>query len=94
MICATVPVAKRPSRDEVNAALQQAADGELERVLGFEARPLVPVDFIGSPLSSIIDAAQAQFVDDDLAEVQSWHDNDGGFSNRMLDLANFAAQRG
>jgi glyceraldehyde 3-phosphate dehydrogenase len=93
IVCLTVSVSKKTNRDEVNAALQQAADGELKGVLGVEKRPLVSVDFIGNPLSSIVDAAQTQVVGDDLIEVQSWYDNEWGFSNRMLDLANFVAKQ-
>jgi glyceraldehyde 3-phosphate dehydrogenase len=94
IVCLTAQVSKKTSRDEVNAALKQAAEGELKGVLGFEQRPLVSVDFIGNPLSSIVDAAQTQVVGDDLVEVQSWYDNEWGFSNRMLDLAGHVARQG
>ena len=63
-------------------------------MLGYETRPLVSTDFIGNPLSSIVDAAQTQVVGDDLVEVQSWYDNEWGFSNRMVDLGRFLAERG
>ena len=43
------------------------------------------MDFLGNPHSSICDAAQTQVVGGDLVEVQSWYDNEWGFSNRMLD---------
>jgi len=94
IVCLTAQVAKKTTRDEVNAALEQAAKGELLGVLGYETRPLVSVDFIGNPLSSIVDAAQTQVVGDDLVQVQSWYDNEWGFSNRMLDLAHFIASQG
>jgi len=94
IVCLTAQVSKKTTRDEVNAALKSAAEGELKGVLGFEQRPLVSVDFIGNPLSSVVDAAQTQVVGDDLVEVQSWYDNEWGFSNRMLDLANYVARQG
>ncbi len=94
IVCLTAQVAKKTTRDEVNAALEQASKAELAGVLGYETRPLVSVDFIGNPLSSIVDAAQTQVVGDDLVEVQSWYDNEWGFSNRMLDLAKFIASHG
>jgi glyceraldehyde 3-phosphate dehydrogenase len=94
IVCLTAQVAKKTTRDEINAALEQASKAELLGVLGYETRPLVSVDFIGNPLSSIVDAAQTQVVGDDLVEVQAWYDNEWGFSNRMLDLAKFIASHG
>ncbi|MGB0679420.1 MAG: erythrose-4-phosphate dehydrogenase, partial [Polyangiales bacterium] len=44
-------------------------------------------DFLGDSHSSTVDAAQTQVVEGDFVEVQSWYDNEWGFSNRMLDLA-------
>jgi glyceraldehyde 3-phosphate dehydrogenase len=87
IVCLTAHVAKKTTRDEVNQALKEAAAGPLKGVLYFEERPLVSNDFIGDPHSSIIDAAQTQVIGDDLVEVQSWYDNEWGFSNRMVDLA-------
>jgi glyceraldehyde 3-phosphate dehydrogenase len=86
IVCLTAQVSKKTTRDEVNAALREASQGALSGVLGFEERPLVSSDFIGNPLSSVVDAAQTQVIGDDLVEVQSWYDNEWGFSNRMLDL--------
>ena len=91
IVCLTALVGRKTSRDAVNAALEQASRGELTGILGYETRPLVSVDFIGNPLSSVVDAAQTQVVGEDLVEVQSWYDNEWGFSNRMLDLAHFIA---
>ena len=94
IVCLTAQVSKKTTRDEVNGALREAAEGPLKGVLGYEIRPLVSVDFIGNPLSSVVDAAQTQVVGDDLVEVQAWYDNEWGFSNRMVDLARYLAQRG
>ena len=87
MVCLTAHVSKETSAEEVNAALKEAAEGELAGVLGFETRPLVSTDFIGDPHSSIVDAGQTQVVGGDLVEVQAWYDNEWGFSMRMIDLA-------
>jgi glyceraldehyde 3-phosphate dehydrogenase len=86
LTCLTAQVAKTTDRDSVNAALKAAAEGPLKGILQFEERPLVSTDFMGNPHSSIVDAAQTQVVGGDLVEVQSWYDNEWGFSNRMLDL--------
>ena len=85
--CMTVQVAKSTTVAEVNAALEAAANGALRGILGFETAPLVSSDFIGDPRSSIVDAAQTAVVGGDLVEVQSWYDNEWGFSQRMVDLA-------
>jgi glyceraldehyde 3-phosphate dehydrogenase len=94
IVCLTAQVAKSTTRDEVNQVLRAAAEGDLKGILGFEQRPLVSTDFIGNPLSSIVDADQTQVVGGDLVEVQSWYDNEWGFSNRMVDLARVMASRG
>jgi glyceraldehyde 3-phosphate dehydrogenase len=86
-------VGKKTTRDEVNQALREAANGPLKGILAFEERPLVSTDFIGDPHSSIVDAAQTQVIGDDLVEVQSWYDNEWGFSNRMVDLARLIASK-
>jgi glyceraldehyde 3-phosphate dehydrogenase len=85
--CMTVVVSKQTTVDEVNAALKTASEGALQGILGFEPAPLVSCDFIGDTRSSIVDAAQTAVVGGDLVEVQSWYDNEWGFSNRMMDLA-------
>jgi glyceraldehyde 3-phosphate dehydrogenase len=86
LTCLTAQVAKNTDRESVNAALKAAAEGPLKGILQFEEKPLVSTDFMGNPHSSICDAAQTQVVGGDLVEVQSWYDNEWGFSNRMLDL--------
>jgi glyceraldehyde 3-phosphate dehydrogenase len=93
LVCLTAHVSKKTTRDEVNKALKEASTGSLKGVLAFEERPLVSSDFIGDPHSSIVDAAQTQVVGDDLVEVQSWYDNEWGFSNRMLDLVRVMGAR-
>jgi glyceraldehyde 3-phosphate dehydrogenase len=91
IVCLTALLGKKTTRDEVNAALETASKGELKGVLGYETRPLVSIDFTGNPLSSIVDAAQTQVIGEDLVQVQSWYDNEWGFSNRMVDLVRHVA---
>jgi glyceraldehyde 3-phosphate dehydrogenase len=93
IVCLSAHVGKKTTRDEVNAALREASTGALKGILAYEERPLVSHDFIGDPHSSIVDAAQTQVVGDDLVEVQSWYDNEWGFSNRMVDLARLIASK-
>jgi glyceraldehyde 3-phosphate dehydrogenase len=93
LVCLTAHVSKKTTRDQVNEALKAASLGPLKGVLAFEERPLVSSDFIGDTHSSIVDAAQTQVIGDDLVEVQSWYDNEWGFSSRMLDLLRVMAAR-
>jgi len=94
LTCLTAQVGRDTDRDEVNRALKAAAEGPLRGVFYVEERPLVSADFMGNPYSSICDAAQTQVVGGDLVEVQSWYDNEWGFSNRMVDLVRIVSSAG
>lgn len=79
---------ERPTTvDEVNALLKAAAEGELVGILGYEARPLVSVDFLNDPRSSIIDALSTMVVDGTQVKILAWYDNEWGNANRMVELA-------
>jgi len=73
--------------EELNAALAEAARGELKGVLSAVHAPLVSSDLIGNPHSSIADLDLTQVIDGRVVKVLSWYDNEWGFSNRMVDLA-------
>jgi len=80
-------VARRATtKEEIDAAIHEAANGKLKGVLGVNTRPLVSVDFNHNPLSSIYDATQTRVMEGTLVKVLSWYDNEWGFSNRMLDM--------
>ncbi len=83
----TFRVSKRTTAKEVNAALEEAAKGELKGVMGYCTDPLVSSDYMGNPLSSIIDAELTKVMEGTLVKVLSWYDNEAGFSHRMLDVA-------
>jgi glyceraldehyde 3-phosphate dehydrogenase len=87
LVCMTVKVGKKTSAEEVNAALKQEAEGKLKGILAYEEAELVSSDFIGDTHSSVVDAKSTSVVDGDLVQVQSWYDNEWGFSCRMVDLA-------
>ncbi len=74
------------TRTDINDALKTASEGSLFGILGFNTVPLVSIDFIGSTLSSIVDA-ETTYVVDNLVKVLSWYDNESGYANRMVDLA-------
>ena len=78
---------KHTTVEEVNAAVKQAADGDLKGILEYTAEPLVSSDFNHHPASSIFDATITKVADGTLVKVYAWYDNEWGFSNRMLDTA-------
>jgi glyceraldehyde 3-phosphate dehydrogenase len=89
-----VEVEKPTSVEEVNAALKAASEGELKGILGYSEAPLVSKDYNGDPRSSIIDALSTMVVDGSLVKVISWYDNEWGYSNRVVDLVVFIAEKG
>ncbi len=97
LVDVTARVANPPAGNgaaAVNDALEAATrEGPLKNILGFERRPLVSVDFMGNTLSSVVDA-QCTNVMGDLVKVLSWYDNEMGYSQRMLDLAAYMAEKG
>ncbi|NLN40509.1 MAG: type I glyceraldehyde-3-phosphate dehydrogenase [Clostridiales bacterium] len=89
-----VELAKPATAEEINAALKEAAEGPMKGVLGYEERPLVSVDFKKDPRSSIIDAPSTMVIGDNMAKIVSWYDNEWGYSNRIVDLVNYIAEKG
>ncbi|AQS57891.1 type I glyceraldehyde-3-phosphate dehydrogenase [Desulforamulus ferrireducens] len=89
-----VEVAKPTTAEEVNAALKEAAEGSLKGILAFSSLPLVSKDFNGNPNSSIIDGLSTMVIEGNLVKVVAWYDNEWGYSNRVLDLAQMLAAKG
>jgi glyceraldehyde 3-phosphate dehydrogenase len=79
-------VARPTSAEEVNHLLREAAEGELRGILGFEERPLVSVDFLNDPRSSIVDGRSTMVVDGTQVKILAWYDNEWGYVNRMVEL--------
>lgn len=75
------------SMERINAAMREAAEGELAGVLVYNTEKLVSIDFNHVAASCTFDATQTAVVDGALARVMGWYDNEWGFSNRMLDTA-------
>jgi len=75
---------KETSKDEVNAIVKEASDGELKGVLNYNVEPLVSMDFNHDPASSTFDSTQTRVIGN-LVKVLAWYDNEWGFSCRMLD---------
>ena len=79
-------VKKSVTIEAVNNALKAASEGALSGILGFSNLPLVSHDFNGCPLSSIVDAPNTYAIGD-MVKVLSWYDNETGYSERLVDLA-------
>jgi glyceraldehyde 3-phosphate dehydrogenase len=85
---------KATTKEEVNAKLQAAAAGAMKGILRFTELPLVSKDFNGDPHSSIVDALSTMVLGDNLVKVFAWYDNEWGYSNRVIDLVKYCAQKG
>jgi glyceraldehyde 3-phosphate dehydrogenase len=80
-------VARPTTVGEVNQFFKEAAEGELQGILGFEHRPLVSVDFVNDPRSAIVDGPSTMVVDGTQVKVVAWYDNEWGYVNRLSELA-------
>jgi glyceraldehyde 3-phosphate dehydrogenase len=87
-------VEKSTSVDEVNNALQTAANGPMKGILGYETAELVSVDYRGDDRSSIVDAPLTRVVAGNCVKVIAWYDNEWGYSCRVRDLVSFLAKKG
>jgi glyceraldehyde 3-phosphate dehydrogenase len=83
----TVKLEKDPSVEEINAAMKTAAQGPMKGFLEYTEDPIVSVDIIGNTHSSIFDAGATMSLGNGFIKVFSWYDNEWGYSNRVVDLA-------
>ena len=80
--------------EEVNALLQRAAEGDLAGILGYEARPLVSIDYRTDPRSSIIDALSTMVINGTQVKLYAWYDNEWGYVNRTAELVQLVGKAG
>lgn len=78
--------------EEINSLLQEAANGELNGILGYEEKPLVSVDYTNNPHSGVVDAPSTMVIDKTQAKILIWYDNEWGYVNRMMELTAKVAQ--
>ncbi len=81
-----IETARPVTAEEVNGLFRQAAEGELKGILGYEERPLVSVDYVNDPRSSIVDALSTMVIDGTQLKVYAWYDNEWGYVCRMMDI--------
>lgn len=75
--------------DEVNAAFKEAAEGKMKGILEYCEEPLVSIDFVSNPHSSIVDSLFTRVIDGNLVKVLAWYDNEWAYSCRLKDLVKF-----
>ncbi len=85
----TCELEKDTTKEEINAAFKEYAQGKMKGILEFCAAPLVSKDFANNPASSIVDAELTNVIDKRFMKVFSWYDNEWGYSNRVVDLCAF-----
>lgn len=82
-----VVLKKDVTEDEVNKSFRDAADGDLKGIMDVTEEPLVSHDIIGNPYSVTIQAEQTKVTSGNMIKVVGWYDNEWGYSNRLVDLA-------
>jgi len=85
LVSLDVNLKRHATKEEINAAMKAASEGKLKGILDYSTEALVSSDFNHVPYSCSFDAPQTAVIDDALARVMGWYDNEWGFSNRMCD---------
>jgi glyceraldehyde 3-phosphate dehydrogenase len=80
-------VRRETSAEEINAAMREAAEGPLQGIVEYTEDPIVSTDIITNPYSSVFDAEQTNVLEGKFVKVFSWYDNEWGYSNRCVELA-------
>ena len=77
------------SRDQINTAFRDAADGPLKGILEYSEDPLVSSDILMNPHSCIFDSLSTMVIEGNFVKVLGWYDNEWGYANRLADLVAF-----
>jgi glyceraldehyde 3-phosphate dehydrogenase len=83
---------RKTTIEEVNSYFKLASENALKGILGYETRPLVSADYINDPHSGVIDAPSTMVIDNTQVKILAWYDNEWGYVNRMIDLANMISR--
>ena len=86
-------IERKATPEQLNEAFRKAAQGPMSGILAVTDEPLVSIDFLGDPHSSIVDAANTKVLGDNLVKVLSWYDNEWGYAHRVVDLSRLIAQK-
>jgi glyceraldehyde 3-phosphate dehydrogenase len=82
----TVELKKNATVEEINAAVKEAAEGPMKGILEYCTDPVVSIDIVGNPHSSVFDAGLTKVLEGNFVKIVSWYDNEFGYSNRVVDL--------
>ena len=85
----TVRLEKETSYEEIKKAFKAASEGELKGILGYTEELVVSQDFVGDKRTSIFDADAGIELNSKFFKVVSWYDNEAGYSNKLVDLAQY-----
>lgn len=85
----TVRLEKETSYDEIKKTFKNAAEGDLKGILGYTEEMVVSQDFIGDARTSIFDADAGMELNSRFFKILSWYDNEAGYSNKLVDLAQY-----
>lgn len=87
----TVKLVKGTTYEEIKAVIKSASENELKGILGYTEDAVVSTDFIGDKRTSIFDATAGIQLSDKFVKLVAWYDNEWGYSNKLIDLAIYAA---
>ncbi|MCL6275513.1 type I glyceraldehyde-3-phosphate dehydrogenase [Muricauda sp. 2012CJ35-5] len=87
----TVKLEKETSYEEIKQAFKDASEGELAGILGYTDEPVVSQDFVSDVRTSIFDAGAGMELNSTFFKIVSWYDNETGYSNKLVDLAEHVA---
>ena len=85
----TVRLEKETSYEEIKKVMKEASEGELKDVLGYTEEAVVSQDFVGEKCTSVFDAGAGIELNSKFFKVVSWYDNEMGYSNKLVDLAQY-----
>jgi len=88
-----VQVSKKTITEEVNEVLKKASQESMKGILGYTDEPLVSVDFRKTDVSATIDSELTLVMDGDMVKIIAWYDNEWGYSQRVVDLAELVATK-
>ena len=89
----TVNLAKPATKEDICKAMKEASEGELKGILGYTEDAVVSTDFRGDARTSIFDANAGVYLTDTFVKVISWYDNEWGYSNKLLEMIAYTADK-
>ena len=89
----TCRLEKAATYDEIKAAVKKASENEMKGILSYTEDAVVSADFVGDAHTSIFDAAAGIMLNEHFVKLVAWYDNEWGYSNKVLDMIAYTAQK-